>query len=64
MPMIGRHCHELRIPDTESTWRIVFRIDVDAIVMLEVFSKKDQQMPQLVIRRCKGRIKRYDEDSK
>ena len=64
MPTIGRHCHELRIPDTESTWRIVYRIDDDAIVILEVFSKKDQQTPQLAIRTCKGRIKRYDEESK
>jgi phage-related protein len=64
MPAIGKHCHELRIPDEESTWRLVYRIDEDAIVILEVFAKKDRQTPQLVIATCKGRIKRYDEDSR
>jgi phage-related protein len=29
-----------------------------------VFPKKDQKTPQSVIDTCKGRIKRYDEDSK
>lgn len=64
MPTIGKHCHELRIPDEGNTWRVVYRIDEDAIVILEVFSKKDRQTPQLVITTCKRRIKRYDEDSK
>lgn len=64
MPAIGKHCHELRIPDETTTWRVVYRIDEDAIVILEVFSKKDRQTPQLVISTCKQRIKRYDADSK
>jgi phage-related protein len=41
-PTIGARCHELRIVDRESTWRIVYRIDGGAIVILEVFSKKTQ----------------------
>jgi phage-related protein len=32
MPTIGPRCHELRIPDANRTWRIVYRIDTDAIV--------------------------------
>jgi phage-related protein len=63
MPTIGKQCHELRIPDEANTWRVVYRIDEDAIVILEVFSKKDRQTPQLVIATCKRRIKRYDEVS-
>jgi phage-related protein len=39
MPSIGRHCHELRIPDTDKSWRIIYRIDEDAIVIIEVFNK-------------------------
>ena len=39
MPNIGRRCHELRINDENSTWRIAYRTDVDAIVILEVFDK-------------------------
>ena len=40
MPTVGRRCYELRISDENSTWRIVYRTDVDAIVILEVFEKK------------------------
>ncbi len=62
MPTIGAHCHELRIVDTNATWRIVYRIDDDAIVILEVFSKKTPQTPQNVINNCKRRIGNYDSD--
>lgn len=37
MPSIGAGCHELRINDEKLTWRIIYRIDPDAIVILEVF---------------------------
>ncbi|MCI5065698.1 type II toxin-antitoxin system RelE/ParE family toxin [bacterium] len=62
MPSIGRHCHELRIVDSETdkTWRIVYRIDRDAIVIAEVFAKKTQKTPQKVIDVCKKRFKDYD----
>jgi phage-related protein len=60
MPTIGRRCHELRIPDEDKTWRIVYRIDHDAIVILEVFAKKDRTTPRSVIDTCKKRIKDYD----
>jgi phage-related protein len=61
MPGIGPHCHELRIPDAAATWRIVYRIDADAIVLVEVFSKKTRQTPQLVIDNCRRRLRAYDE---
>ena len=60
MPTIGRRCHELRIPDEDKTWRIVYRIDDDAIVIWEVFAKKDRTTPHPVIDTCKKRIKDYD----
>ena len=31
MPTIGRRCHELRVEDENRTWRIVYRIDDDAV---------------------------------
>ena len=34
MPSIGRRFHELRINDQDVTWRIVYRTDSDAIVIL------------------------------
>lgn len=61
MPTIGTHCHELRIVDANRTWRVIYRIDDDAIVILEVFSKTTRQTPQPVIDACKRRIKVYDE---
>lgn len=64
MPTIGTRCHELRIIDDGIAWRIVYRIDADAIVILEVFKKKSQATPREVIKACKARIKRYDEVSK
>ncbi len=60
MPNIGAHCHELKIIDTDKTWRIIYRIDDDAIVVLEVFSKKTRTTPLNVITKCKTRIKGYD----
>ena len=61
MPSIGSRCHELRINDESATWRIVYRLDADAIVILEVFSKKSRATPKAVIDACKRRLKDYDE---
>jgi phage-related protein len=60
MPSIGFRCHELRINDENITWRIIYRIDEDAIVILEVFAKKTNKTPQSVIDRSKKRLKQYD----
>ncbi len=60
MPNIGAHCHELKIIDTDKTWRVVYRIDDDAIIILEVFSKKTRTTPLNVIKNCKRRIANYD----
>lgn len=60
MPSIGRRCHELRIPDRDASWRVVYRIDSDAIVIAEVFSKKTGKTPKGVIDRCKARLRDYD----
>ena len=49
MPTIGPRCHELRIRDEKATWRIIYRIDPDAIIIAEVFSKKSKQTPKYVI---------------
>ena len=60
MPKIGPRCHELRIDDEKKTWRIVYRIDEDSIVILEVFSKKTAQTPKRIIDVCQKRLKEYD----
>src|SRR5450759_509748 len=33
MPMIGRRCHEWRIRDAGHTWRVIYRLDEDAVVI-------------------------------
>jgi len=60
VPSIGSSCHELRIPDAGVTWRIIYRVDNDAIVIAEVFPKKQQATPARVIRVSKDRFRRYD----
>ena len=61
MPVIGVRCHELRVVDAGVTWRIVYRIDADAIVIGEVFSKKTTATPRPVIEVCKRRFREYDD---
>ena len=61
MPVIGSRCHELRINDEAGTFRILYRVDPDAIVILDVFLKKTQRMPVAVIETCRRRLKEYDE---
>jgi phage-related protein len=61
MPSIAPRCHELRIRDEDHVWRIIYRLDSDAVVVLEVFDKKTQQTPKAVIQTCRARLQRYDE---
>ena len=61
MPAIGPRCQELRIVDSDGTWRIMVRIDGDAIVILEVFAKKTRATPRSVIETCRRRLKEYDD---
>lgn len=60
MPSIGPRCHELRIQDTTATWRIIYRVDKDAVVITEVFSKKTQTTPKGALDVCKKRLAAYD----
>jgi phage-related protein len=60
MPGIGPRCHELRLNDEGATWRIVHRVDSDAIVVLDVFSKKTAKTPARVIATCQRRLIAYD----
>ena len=60
LPSIGKRCHELRISDEDATWRVVYRIDVDAIIIAEVFAKRTQATPKAVIAACQRRLRSYD----
>ena len=60
MPSVGPRCHELRVRDENTNWRILHRIDEDAVVILDVFAKKTRQTPQTVIHACQQRLAGYD----
>ena len=62
MPSIGARCHELRVNDENVTWRIVYRIDSDAIVILAVFKKATAKTPTQVIDACERRLRIYDDE--
>jgi len=59
MPSIGRACHELRVRDRDATWRIVYHLADEAVVILDVFSKKTQSTPTTVIKAAKARLTAY-----
>lgn len=60
MPVIGRGCHELRIVDAGRTWRIIYRLDPDAVVIAEVFQKTTRSTPPRVVDQCQRRLSAYD----
>jgi phage-related protein len=60
MPEIAARCHELRVRDRNQNWRIIYRIDKDAILIIEVFSKTTRTTPQNVIELCCERLRDYD----
>lgn len=61
MPSIGARCHELRVRDAGHNWRVVYRVDSDAIVIVDVFDKKTQRTRPELISRCRRRLRAYDE---
>ena len=60
LPDVGPRCGALRVRDAEHNWRIMYRIDSDAVLVLDVYSKKTRKIPDEVIERCQQRLKRYD----
>lgn len=60
MPVIGARCHELRVKDKGAEWRIIYRLDADAVVIAEVFAKKTRATPETVIANCRRRLRVYD----
>lgn len=60
MPVVGDRCHELRIQDRQASWRVFYRIDREAILILDVVQKQTQATPQEVLETCRQRAIRYD----
>lgn len=60
LPGVGACCHELRVRDKDKNWRLIYRIDADRILIIEVFSKTTPQIPDDVMAICKKRLSDYD----
>lgn len=63
MPGIGSACHELRIGDEGTDWRIFYAIRPDAIVILGVEKKGTQRTPKSTVLTCKRRLQAWDRES-
>jgi phage-related protein len=48
------------VADREIDWRVVYRLDPDAVVILEVFQKKTRTTPAAVMAACRRRLREYD----
>jgi len=62
MPDIGSGCHELRVRDGDTNWRIIYRVDDQAILIVDAFKKKSAATPKRVIDTCKRRLSAYDQE--
>ena len=60
MPAIGARCHELRIPEGDVIWRIFYRTDADAVVLLDIVKEKTRTTPPTVLEACRRRLADYD----
>jgi phage-related protein len=59
LPSIGSGCRELRLWDAGHSWRVVYFLDADAIVILEVFAKRTRATPIKIIEMCRKRLAAY-----
>ncbi len=62
MPSIGSRVHELRVRDAGHRWRLIYRTDSGAILVVDLFRKTTQKTPDRVLTRCRARLRLYDED--
>ena len=60
MPSIAPRCLELRVRDAGHDWRLICRIDPDAILLVDVFAKKSRATPKKVVAQCRARLAAYD----
>jgi len=62
MPVVGPACHELRVVDAGASWRIVYHLRADAVVILAVFAKQTRRTPFRQIEVSRDRLRRYLRD--
>jgi phage-related protein len=47
------------VTDADLTWRIVYHLESEAVVILDVFTKKTQATPEATIENCQKRLAAY-----
>jgi phage-related protein len=60
MPSIGRGCHELRVRDENGDWRVVYRVESTAVVVIGMFRKQTRRTPRNVMETCRARFEEYE----
>ena len=64
MPSLGPRCHELRIGDESKQWRLIYRTDLDHILVVDLFRKSTRTTPKRALERCRRRLRAYDSESR
>jgi phage-related protein len=62
MPAVGTRVLELRVNDDGVEWRVICRVDDDAVVIVDVFRKTTPTTPKRVQENCRARLRDYDTD--
>ena len=62
MPAVGRRCHELRVRDVDQSWRVLYRVDADAIIIVGMFRKKTKTTPRRVVDQARRLLSLYDSE--
>lgn len=57
---VGRRCGALRVRDGDHNWRIMYRVDIDVVLIVDVYDKKTRKIPPGVMGRCRKRLVQYD----
>ena len=60
MPSVGRRCHELRVRDVDQSWRVIYRVDPDAVLIVGMFRKKTEKTPKRTIEQARRLLSLYD----
>lgn len=50
--------------DETVTWRVIHRIDPDAVLVCDVFPKKTEKIPRRIIDACRRRLAMYDRNAR
>jgi phage-related protein len=59
MRQIDPRCHELRVREKDSAWRVIYSLEPRAVVVLTAFRKKSPSTPAAIKARARSRLHRW-----